>query len=137
MINGVQVLTEIIPTVEYAARLRKTYEGIEVPLYKLRELFSTEEKVFFSCKGTDRSSCLSQLLVKPDFPAFRIYLVVKDATDYRFMDVSFRNIGNKETLEHFVKRYHQQLESMAKLSLQGSGLGYVDCVGHGYEETMF
>ena len=136
MINGVLVSTEIIPTVEYAARLRKTYEGIEVPLYRLRELFSTEEKAFFSCKDTDRSSCLCQLLAKPDFPAFRIYLVVKDATGYRFMDVNFRNIGNKETLEHFMKRYHQQLESMAKLSLQGSGLEYIECVGHGYDETM-
>lgn len=128
--------TEIISTVEYAARLRRTYERIEVPLYRLKELFSTEERAFFSCKDTDRSFCLRQLLAKPDFPAFRIYLVVKDAASYRFMDVSFRNIGNNETLEHFMKRYHQQLESMAKLSLQGSGLEYVGCVGHGYEETM-
>jgi len=130
------VSTEIIPTVEYAARLRKTYEGIEVPLYRLRELFSTEEKVFFSCTDTDKSSCLRQLLAKPNFHAFRIYLVVKDATGYSFMDVNFRNIGNKETLEHFMKRYHQQLENMTKLSLQGSGREYVECVGHGYEESL-
>ena len=127
---------EIIPTIEYAAHLRKTYEGIEVPLYRLRELFSTEEKVFFNCTDTDKSSCLSKLLAKADFPAFRIYLVVKDAAGYRFMDVNFRNIGNKEALDHFMKRYHQQLENMAKLSLQGSGREYVECVGYGYEETM-
>jgi hypothetical protein len=135
VVNGVLVSTEIIPAVEYAARLRKTYEGIEVPLHRLRELFSTEEKVFFNCANTDKSSCLHQLLAKPDFSAFRIYLVVKDATGYSFMDVNFRNIRNKETLEHFMKRYHQQLENMARLSLQGSGQEYVECIGHGYEET--
>jgi hypothetical protein len=136
VVNGVSVLTEIIPTVEYAARLRKTYEGLEVPLYRLRGLFSTEERVFFNCADTDKGSCLRRLLAKPDFPAFRIYLVVKEAASYSFIDVNFRNIGNKETLEHFMKRYHQQLENMAKLSLQGSGRKYVECVGHGYEETM-
>jgi hypothetical protein len=135
VVNGVSVSTEIIPTVEYAARLRKTYESLEVPLYKLGTLFSTEEKVFFNCTDTDKNSCLRQLLAKPDFPSFRIYLVVKDAAGYSFIDVNFRNIGNKETLEHFISRYHQQLENMAKLSLQGSGRKYVECVGHGYEET--
>jgi hypothetical protein len=125
-----------ISTVEYAATLRKKYEGLEVPVYKLREWFSTEKKVFFDCRDSDKSSCLNKVLTKPNFPAFRIYLVVKDFGDHGFMDVNFRNLGRKESLEHFINRYHQQLETMTKLSLQGAGREYVDCVGHGYEENM-
>ncbi len=128
--------TGIIPTSECAAYLRRKYEGVEVPLYKLRKLFAREAKLFFDCKDDDKASCLIRLLSKPDFPSFRIYLVVKGSGGYSFMDVNFRNVGNKETLEHFIKRYHQQLESMTKLSLQGAEREYVKCVGHGYEETI-
>jgi hypothetical protein len=63
-------------------------------------------------------------------------LVVEDATGYSFMDVNFRNTRNKEASEHFMKRYHQQLRNIARLSLQGSGREYVECIGHGYEETI-
>jgi phosphopentomutase len=48
------------------------------------------------------------------------------------MDVNFRNVGT-ETLEHFINRYHQQLETMTKLSLQTASREYVTCLGHGYE----
>jgi len=129
---------KIISTTQYAEALQKTYESLEVPLYKLRKWFSTNQKIFFDCENTDKSTCIREVLKKPDYPFFRIYLVVKDvATDsYSFMDVNFRNLGSKETLENFRNRYHKQLETMTKLSLQGAGRQYIDCVGHGYEETM-
>ncbi len=125
-------------TTEYAKALEKKYKGLEVPTYKLRRWFSTSKKVFFDCEDSDKALCLKQILSRPDFPAFRIYLVVKSVTagGYSFMDVNFRNLGGKETLTHFMKRYHQQLETMTRLSLQGAGREYLDCVGHSYEETM-
>jgi hypothetical protein len=129
---------KIIPTTQYAETLQEKYTRLEVPLYKLRKWFSTNQKIFFDCKNTDKSLCLREVLKKPDYPVFRVYLVVKDITSdsYSFMDINFRNLGGKETLEHFINRYHKQLETMTKLSLQGAGRQYVDCVGHSYEETM-
>lgn len=129
--------SKIIPTTDYARSIEEKYKGLEVPIYKLRKWFSTSQKVFFNCEGSDKESCLHEILSKPDFPAFRIYLVVKDVAtgSYDFMDVSFRNLGGRETLEHFTNRYHQQLEIMTKLSLQGANKEYIDCVGHSYEET--
>jgi len=130
------VSQEIIPTAEYATHLESKYETVKVPVYKLRELFSIKERVFFDCKGTDMGSWLRRVLIKPDFPSFRIYLVVKLDAGYGFMDVNFRNLGNKETLEHFIERYHMQLETMTKLSLQSAGHEYIECVGYSYDETM-
>jgi len=129
-------LSNIISAVEYAKILEQKYAGLKVPIYKLREWFATEQKIFFDCENPDKATCLSQILAKPDFPAFIIYLVVKDAKtgDYDFMDVSFRNLMGLETLQHFINRYHAQLESMTKLSLQGAGREHVESVGHGYEE---
>jgi hypothetical protein len=130
--------SEIIPTTEYASLLEEKYKGLRIPIYKLRKWFSESQKVFFDCDDSDKaSSTLSEILKKPDFPAFRIYLVVKegDTNSYGFMDVNFRNLGSKETFEHFINRYHRQLEAMTKISLQGAGREYIDCVGHGYEET--
>lgn len=129
---------KIIPTTKYINSLKEKYKDLEVPIYKLRKWFSIKQKIFFDCESHDKTSCLREILNKPNFPAFRIYLVVKDITvsSYSFMDVNFRNLGGKETLEHFINRYHQQLETMTKLSLQGAGREYVDCIGHSYEETM-
>lgn len=131
------MLSPIIPATDYGNSLEEKYKGLKVPIYKLRKWFSSEHKVFFDCESGDKESCLHELLIKPDFPAFVIYLIVKDvvSSGYSFVDVSFRNLG-KETLEHFINRYHQQLETMTKLSLQGAGREYVDCPGHGYEEKL-
>ncbi|MGQ9565282.1 MAG: hypothetical protein ACUVT5_01880 [Candidatus Bathyarchaeales archaeon] len=131
-------MSNIISAVEYAKILEQKYVGLKVPIYKLREWFATEQKIFFDCESPDKTACLSQILAKPDFPAFIIYLVVKDAStdNYDFMDVGFRNLMGLETLQHFINRYHAQLESMTKLSLQGVGREYVESVGHGYEEKM-
>jgi hypothetical protein len=127
---------KIVPTSEYITFLEKKYEALKVPTYKLREWFSIEQKVFFDCKVSDKASCLSGILNKPDLPAFIIYLMVKDAAGgYSFMDVSFRNLG-KETLEHFINRYHQQFETMTKLSLQSVSREFIECLGHCYEERM-
>lgn len=127
--------SKIIPTTEYVDSLEKKYEDLTVPMYKLRKWYSTDQKVFFDCESSDTQSRLREVLTKPNFLSFRIYLVVKvvDVGSYSFMDVSFRNLGGKETLEHFIKRYHQQLETMTKLSLQGAGRKYTKCVGHSYE----
>ena len=126
----------IVPTNEYASFLEERYKGLEVPVYKLRKWFSANEKVFFDCESSDKELCLREILTKPDFSILIIYVVIKDtATNtYSFMDINFRNMGGKETLEHFINRYHQQLETMTRVSLQGAGREYVDCVGHGYEE---
>lgn len=129
--------SKIIPTTEYTSFLEEKYKGLRVPTYKLREWFSTDQKVFFDCEGSDKESCLREILTKLDFTAFMIYLIVKEAAgSYSFMDVSFRNLG-KETLEHFITRYHQQLETMTRLSLQGAGREFIDCLGHSYEEKCY
>lgn len=129
---------EIIPTSEFTATLISRYKGLQVPTYKLKEWFSTDRQVFFDCENSDKKSCLISVLKKPGFPAFRVYLVVKDPAGdaHNFMDVNFRNLGGKQTLEHFIHRFHQQLEAMARLSLQSAGREYVKCVGHSYEERM-
>jgi len=126
---------EIVPSASYAQSLKEKYPGFEIPSYKLREWFSTVHKVLFDCGRPDKRACLEKLLKKTDFGAFVIFFVVRESSgSYRFMDASFRNLGT-ETLERFMIRYHQQLESMTRLSLQSIGLEYVECVGHSYQET--
>lgn len=126
--------SKIIPSDEYVTFLMEKYKSLKIPTYKLKKWFSNEQKVFFECEASDKTSCLHGILNKPNFPAFIIYLIVKDATgSYSFMDVSFRNLS-RETLEHFINRYHQQLETMTKLSLQSVSREFVECSGHSYEE---
>lgn len=126
--------TRIISTNEQVSVIEEKYSGLKVPVYKLRKLFSDEQQVFFDCDADDKESCLRGIMTKPDLNAFIVYLLVKDSTtgSYGFMDVNFRNLG-KETLEHFINRYHQQLEAMTKLSLQTASREYVACLGHSYE----
>jgi hypothetical protein len=125
---------KIIPTSERVVFLEGKYEGLKVPTYKLKKWFSSDQKVFFDCEDSDEALCLERTLSNADFTAFIIYLIVKDAEkSYQFMDVSFRNMG-KETLEHFITRYHQQLEAMTKLSLQTVGREFIECPGHSYQE---
>jgi hypothetical protein len=127
-------MSQIILASEHASILEGRYKGLKIPVYKLRRWFSDRQQVFFDCEISDKESCLHKILTKPDLNAFVIYLLVRDTTtsSYSFMDVSFRNLG-KETLEHFINRYHQQLETMTKLSLQTANREYVACLGHGYE----
>jgi hypothetical protein len=49
------------------------------------------------------------------------------------MDIHFRNIG-RETLKHFIPRYHTALEPATKLSLQLAGSEYITCIGYSYSE---
>jgi len=126
--------SEIVPTSSYVKTLKEKYEGIDIPDYKLREWFSTAHKIFFDCEDEDKSVCLGRLLRRTDFEAFVVFFVVREASGvYRFMDASFRNLGT-ETLEHFINRFHKQLEAMTRLGVQGTGLEYVECVGHSYKE---
>jgi hypothetical protein len=128
------IMPKIIPTMEQVAFLEERYEGLKVPAYKLKEWFSSDQRIFFDCEDSDKALCLERILSNADFPSFAIYLIVKNAEKrYDFMDVSFRNLG-KETLEHFITRYHQQLEAITKLSLQTVGREFIECPGHSYQE---
>ncbi len=118
----------------YVESLKEKYKDFEFPAYKLREWFSKSNQIFFDCKDQDKNACIEQLLKRTNLEAFTIFFVVKEPSgEYRFMDASFRNLGT-ETLEHFISRYHQQLESMTRLSIQTIGLEYIECIGHGYQE---
>lgn len=118
----------IISTDERVSFLEQKYEGLRIPVYKLRKWVSEDKEVFFDCGAEDKATCLRRIMTEVNLSAFVIYLLVKDVStgELVFMDVSFRNIG-KESFEHFIARYHQQLESMTKLSLQTAGLEYVAC----------
>jgi len=127
---------EIIPASVYSDSLRRMYHGFEFPSYKLREWFSKAHMVFFDCKETNKITCLQTVLKKTDFAAFTIFFVAREPSGaYKFMDASFRNLGT-ETLEHFITRFHSQLESMTKLGVQTAGLEYVECIGHSYVESL-
>jgi len=128
------VSLEILPASLYVKSLKEKYEDLEVPSYKLREWFSKTDKVFFDCDESDKSSCLELILKQRNLVAFVIFFVVREkpSGSYKFMDASFRNLG-KETLKHFIRRYHGQLESMTKLGLGSRGIEYVECVGYSYE----
>jgi len=124
--------SEIISARVYVETLRKKYHGFEFPSYKLREWFSRTHQILFDCKEQDKMACLQAILKNTNFEAFTIFFVVKEQSGvYKLMDASFKNLGT-ETLEHFVTRFHSQLESMTKLGVQATGLEYVECIGHGY-----
>lgn len=126
--------SEIVLTSSYVKSLKEKYKDLDVPTYKLKEWFSTSRRVFFDCENEDKNACLEQLLKRRDLDAFVILFVVKESSgSYRFMDASFRNLGT-ETLEHFINRFHKQLEAMTKLGVQATGLEYMECVGHSYKE---
>jgi len=127
--------SELSPAKAYVESLRDKYRGFDFPAYKLREWFSKVRQVFFDCEDQDKGACLEQLLKRTDLESFTIFFVVKEPSGmHRLMDASFRNLGT-ETLEHFITRYHSQLESMTKLSIQTIGLEYVECIGHSYQEA--
>lgn len=126
--------SEIVLTSSYVKSLKEKYDDLNIPNYKLKEWFSTTRKIFFDCENKDKNACLEQLLKRTDLDAFVIFFVVKESSgSYRFMDASFRNLGT-ETLEHFINRFHKQLEAMTRLGVQATGLEYMECVGHGYKE---
>ena len=125
--------SEIILANVYVESLREKFLGFEFPSYKLREWFSKNHMVFFDCKEQDKMTYLQSILKKIDFEAFTIFFVVKEQSGaYKYMDASFRNLGT-ETLEHFITRFHSQLESMTRLGVQTTGLEYVECIGHSYQ----
>jgi len=128
------VSLEIMSSSLYVKSLKEKYESLEVPSYKLREWFSKTDKIFFDCKESDKSSCLELILEQKNFVAFVIFFVVREkpSGSYKFMDATFRNVG-KETLKHFIRRYHEQLESMTKLGLGSRNIEYVECIGYSYE----
>lgn len=125
--------SEIVPTSSYVKTLKEKYKSLDIPTYKLREWFLTTRKIFFDCESKDKNDCLERLLKRTDLEAFIIFFVVRESSgSFRFMDASFRNLG-KETLEHFINRFHKQLEAMTRLGVQGTGMEYLECVGHSYK----
>jgi hypothetical protein len=127
--------SEIVSANAYVESLKEKYKGFDFPVYKLKGWFSESHQVFFDCKDQDKRACLEQLIKRTNLEAFTIFFVVKEPSGtYKFMDASFRNLGT-ETLEHFISRYHQQLESMTRLSIQTIGLEYIECIGHSYQES--
>ncbi len=127
--------SETVSTSSYVKSLKKKYKSLDIPSYKLKEWFSTSRQVFFDCENEDENTCLEQLLKRRDLDAFIIFFVVKESSgSFRLMDASFRNLGT-ETLEHFINRFHKQLEAMTKLGVQATGQEYVECVGHSYKEA--
>lgn len=125
--------TDIISSTTYVESLKQKFKGFDFPAYKLREWFSKTHQVFFDCGESDRQGCLEAVLKKTDFEAFTIFFVVRDQSGFfKFMDARFRNLGT-ETLEHFIDRFHSQLESMTRLGVQTSGLEYVECIGHSHQ----
>jgi len=124
--------SDIVLAQAYVESLKQKYRGFDFPAYKLREWFSKTHQIFFDCKEPDKEACLKTILKRTDFAAFTIFFVVKESGAFKLMDASFRNLGT-ETLEHFISRFHSQLESMTMLGVQTTGLEYVECVGHGYQ----
>jgi len=127
--------SEIVLTSSYVKSLKEKYKDLDIPVYKLKEWFSTSRQVFFDCENEDKNACLEQLLKRTDLEAFIILFVVRESSgSYRFMDASFGNLGTK-TLEHFINRFHKQLEAMTMLGVQATGLEYIECVGHSYKKA--
>jgi len=123
----------ISPSIAYAKSLEKKYSGLSVPRYKLKEGYDDEMQVFFDCEKADKTAYLEKILAKTDIPEFVVFFIVKENGAYRFMDVTYRNLG-KETLTHFITRYKKQLMSMTKMSLQPRKIDYVQNVGFSYEQ---
>lgn len=127
--------SEILPAQDYAQLLRQKYLELDFPAYKLRKWYSPKHQVFFDCKEPDKEACLLEVLKNTNFASFIVFVVAKDQNGaYKLMDASFRNLGT-ENLEHFITRFHSQLESMTRLGMQAAGSEYVECVGHGYAEA--
>lgn len=127
--------SEIVVAQDYVESLKQKYQGFDFPAYKLRKWFSKTNQVFFDCKEPDKKACFQTVLKETKFAAFTIFFVVKEQSGaYKLMDASFRNLGT-ETLEHFITRYHSQLESMTRLGIQTAGSEYVECIGHSYVES--
>lgn len=126
----------IVSSSEYVESLKRRYPGFDFPSYKLRQWFAEAPQIFFDCKEADNQMCLHRILGTTGFEAFTIFFVVKEASGtYKLMDASFRNLGT-ETLEHFISRFHSQLEPMTRLGVQAAGLEYIECIGHSYEEPI-
>lgn len=120
---------------EYVEALKQKYPNLDFPAYKLRQWYSKNHQVFFDCSESDREGCVQTALKNAGYIAFTIFFVVREQNgSFRLMDASFRNLGT-ETLEHFITRFHSQLEPMTKLGVQATGLEYLECIGHSYVES--
>lgn len=115
--------------------LREEFGDIVIPAYKFRRLFSRTGQIFFDCEGEDNEACLDRALHGKNHAFFTVFFVIRDKESgtLQVMDVSFPNIG-RETLEHFIKRYHSQLKPSNIMGLEASGREYVKYIGCSYEE---
>jgi len=127
--------SEIIPSSDFVESITEEYESIDIPVYKLRAWYSTEEKIFFDCDREDLRSCLVNILEETTYSFFRVFFLVRDtkSKNVEFMDVRYSNI-RKETLEDFVERYDSQLKPGGLMSLEAQGREYLRYLGASYEE---
>lgn len=127
--------SEIVLDRAVVESLREEFGEIVIPAYKFRRLFSQTRQVFFDCEDEDTEACLDRSLHRKDHAFFTVFFVVRDkeSGSLRVMDISFPNIG-KETLEHFIKRYHSQLKPSNIMGLEANGREYVKYIGCSYEE---
>lgn len=125
---------EIIPFSSFSGKLREECEGLRVPSYKFKKWYSVSVKVFFDCEG-ELNACLEQILNYVGFKFFTVFFLGRDVStgEWRIIDLKFRNLG-KETLRHFIRRFHSQLEPSTMLGLQSSGLEKINRIGYSYED---
>ena len=124
---------EIIFTNQFFEELKLRFNGIDIPKYKFRKLFSRNFKIFFDCEEKP-PNCLEDILHKDTYPRFIVYFIIREENgNLLVMDVSFANPG-KETLERFIKRYPTQLKPANTMALQLSGREYVEYLGVSYED---
>lgn len=127
--------SEIVSRETLVELLREEFGSIEIPSYKFRKFYSRDKQVLFDCERGDTYACLDQVLHNETHAFFVVFLVIRDkeSGSLRVMDVSFPNIG-KETLEHFIKRYHSQLKPSSIIGLEASRKEYVKYLGCSYEK---
>jgi len=124
----------VISFSSFIEKLRMEHGDFSVPSYKFKEWFSVDTKIFFDCEDA-LTACLERALTHSKFKAFTVFFIGRDASTgrWKIVDLKFRNLG-KETLKHFIKRFHGQLEPSTMLGLQSSGLENIRCIGYSYEE---
>ena len=108
--------------------LEQRYPGLQSN-HKLKEFYSSEQKVFFNCE-TEPETCLQQTLQDPHPPAFRVFYVTQDKADetYELAATSYSNFP-ESSLEKWIPRYHNQLKLGGEAGLEASGKKYMEYIG--------
>lgn len=125
--------TSILKAEEYLESLNTKYPGIEVPFYKFREWYSTKERFFFDCKENSLKTCLKNRIEFESFSYFRVFFIVKKRDTYMIKDIIYPNIAERN-LKSWVLGYEKNLKSSTIMSINASGVYFVDELGYSYNE---